>query len=197
MYMMKKPRFSMSLHAKTAMGLWKNRSVRTQVPMSRIRFVKKGGKNNAVIAKTNSQGTFYLAYYPAPEYYEHFDAARHKLRPLGPADQFPGAVGSLGVNKEKNRWEIMFLQSHFKVNKNGPINRPLATKYGGWRMQVMSELFREAREKKKSVSLHPQNRKKKQNRSRETTVLSIFKKIAQEKGFGVSKENGQYVATPL
>ncbi len=91
-------------------------------------------------------GRISLVVYPRPEHLEQFESSAKKLEPGGPADVYPGAIGSITVSI----WEpptlfVKHVQSHFKIGKGEHCIPPnLAREYAGWRKLALTELVRTA-----------------------------------------------------
>ncbi len=91
------------------------------------------------------------AFYPSPEHAKKFAEGITGVRPHGPAQFFPGAVGSLMVTdspRENGGLVVNYVQGHFRQEATGAISRGLASKYGGWRKRLLEHLFETAEEKK-------------------------------------------------
>lgn len=135
-------------------------------------------------------------YYPKPEHFKIFEKAAKNVFASGPADEFPGAVGTIEIEKPKPKtfpknlpwkkpWEINFMQSHFKQGKPPELTRSLATEYGGWRNRILDLIFKEAiKEKVPSVGMnffpimyHSETEE------RTNTQQQLFLDIARKNGF--------------
>lgn len=211
---MRKPPFKketpLSFRAKKALGLWDpilipEKNLRTRRFLTRKCFVKKNGENIGLIAKIDEPHITRWLYYPKIEHFENFDKAASNVQFAGPGTYFRGSVGSIYVGKiyiGKNTgdWVIKHIQSHFKTTIPGHmdtgVNRALATKYGGWRQKLLSEIFREAKTEKKKVLLgigrESAIKRKKQRRK---TQQDILEEIAEKEGFTMKKEGNFLVAS--
>ena len=159
------------------------------------------GKPKALIvnATDKSENLEHWVYYPKKEHLSEFRKSSLKVLYGGPANIFPGAVGSIEVIKDVwDLWEINYIQSHFKTQPGGPVTRSLATKYGGWSNRVLAEIFAEAAKEDKKVSI--QKRAFSQDPSMQTKARSemarrtIFKEAALKSGFLISEKGTKIIA---
>lgn len=212
----------LSLEAEVAAGLWRFKQVPEEIftglikkghkqegihpnislaKLTRKCFVKKEGRTIGLIATVDEphhQGhlTKWL-YYPIKEHLGNFDYATRFVHFGGPARYFKGSVGSIKVATEKGNWVIKHIQSHFKTTKHIAmgVNRALATKYGGWRHRLLSEIFKEAKRNKKRILLSIGKESAiKTKKERIKTQQRIFREVAEKEGFKVKKEGKYLVA---
>ncbi|MFH1246761.1 MAG: hypothetical protein V1644_00110 [Candidatus Micrarchaeota archaeon] len=87
-----------------------------------------------------------IAVYPRPEHLEQFDKSAEILKPGGPAEEFPGAIGSIYVSTTSRPvLSVNYVQSHFKIGSGKyQIPASLAREYAGWRKLALTELVRTA-----------------------------------------------------
>ncbi len=189
----------LSLSAQQASKLWKSgrQICISGMALIRKRVVTKAGKNIGLIAKTITSHDIQWIYYPRKEHFESFDRGVRELKRFGPGDCFRGSVGSISITKlEYNCWKIEHIQAHFKTAKDGPINRALATKYGGWRHRLLSEILKEAKREKKELLLWiPPGKASSRQKSKKAVYKKILKEAAEKEGFTVKKDRNFLVAS--
>jgi hypothetical protein len=120
------------------------------------RFPYRVTKDNKMLTVSNHfetaadlamQGEVAITVFPRLEHVEAFRKASKGARAFGPGRWNPDAVGTLEIRtSEKGPYELEFAQSHFVTKRPGDspritkrLDRPLATKYHGWRQRALRE----------------------------------------------------------
>jgi len=190
--------------AQEALKLWTHRRnvLIAGKTLARKQIVTKAGKGIGLIARVSNKDLLDRKivrwfYYPREEHFERFDMAASKRGVGGPSSHFRGAVGSIMITERNNRWTIDYIQGHFRTTKYGEVNRALATKYGGWRHRVLSEIFKEAKSNNKEVALwiEPKNAIR-DKKTRNAVQQNILKEVAKKEGFTVKQGRSYLVASP-
>lgn len=127
-----------------------------------------GGKPWLIAKRTEGGNAATIALYPAREHANAFAATLPEVRYGGPAELFPGAVGTLRyqVDLAKKTMTISYMQGNFKTGvirgtfgkKADGAKRPrwefgnhefvprsLATAYGGWQKRLLEHAFETAK----------------------------------------------------
>ncbi|MFH0713601.1 MAG: hypothetical protein V1722_03605 [Candidatus Micrarchaeota archaeon] len=107
--------------------------------------------------------------YPRPEDMKHFrnlaivedpEGREKGIHKGGPAERHRGSIGSIGVVKDVKTIPFATLthvQSHFVTGKTkGTLPRALATKYAGWRLLALQEVFKKAAKHNLSIVVEKQ-----------------------------------------
>jgi len=180
--------------------LWRNsgkaRVFETVVERHKIICDAKG-EPKGLIAKTSTEGSDHWAYYPKEEHVEAFAEAVKLLRKSGPAEIFPGSVGSIEVIKDFGIWQIKHMQAHFFVGRGSSVNRALATKYGGWRHRLLAEIFEEVKKTKRGVAYQKNqldSSSSSKERKSEMERRKIFKEVATKSGLTVKETDSTIIA---
>ena len=99
-----------------------------------------------------------LAYYPKPEHAAAFASSLAHLKPNGPADDFPGSVGTLkaliGEENGERRIQVVNLQGSFRERKTPELKKArLGWTYPNWRAHLLEPVFKIAAKEKLPVAL--------------------------------------------
>ncbi|HEV8289537.1 MAG TPA: hypothetical protein VGQ00_01125 [Candidatus Norongarragalinales archaeon] len=142
--------------------------------VSTMRVLEKG-----IIAGAKDLASFRLAYYPKNiDEARAFAAGALRVAGGGPAQAYPGAVGSLyGAEKNDHTYAIGYVQGHFLLQRTPELSRKIVTKHGGWRHHLLNHAFKLIQENKSISRI--------QLSMSQTTpeTMKIFKQVAAKHGF--------------
>lgn len=129
---------------RTALALWgEGRASNELHALERVREAGRGLIARAEERELKTRmfpDSFHLVYYPRPEHARQLAENQAYLVEHGPAEAFPGSVGSMHAVFGQGRLKILTLQGSFR-QKKPELPRALATKYGGWRQHLLHEAF--------------------------------------------------------
>lgn len=170
--------------------------------MQAVKDVKKNGVirgriaigfDKQILGRKVPEIRFNLVYYPKEEHIANFRIAQRNLRQAGPSAKFPGAVGSIrAVLRKKGpnvRLHIYDVQALYKVGGSRNVTHGIASKYWGWREELLKTLF-DYIEKEKVTHITYTDENPGEFSSREKSINNrqeAFTKLAEAQGFKVTK----------
>lgn len=139
-----------------------------------------------------------LVLYPRPEHANAFAKAMESTVGGGPSEYYPGAVGCLQYREIPGRQTLItFIQGAYRqkdAEGNDLVPRTLATKYGGWRENLLKHVFSRAEEQRiPKVTLNLERPKlfvvTAENLKGGARNVEKFTKEAQSRGYSVRLQN--------
>ncbi|MFH1106915.1 MAG: hypothetical protein V1787_03390 [Candidatus Micrarchaeota archaeon] len=155
-----------------------------------VRVTKRGNIMLAQYAESRYLGMPYIVAYPKPEDKRLFEEANSAIHPYGPAEDFPGSIGSLMTECEEKRDTVVFIQSHYKIGREGSLEREIHNKYAGprgWRYFAALSAIRRAHSNDREI-VFP-FRVLTRNRGLKSTLDTI----CEEHGYWMKKEGANFI----
>ncbi len=192
-------------NAENARRLWENKK---QITLShpfgfdfvlrrRKKIVDGVGKPKGIIAEYTVGEFSHLAYYPKPEHFDIFARAAENSKHGSFARVFPGSVGTAAtmIRKLDDKEHLILedIQGSFIQGKPKELTRSLATKYNGWRIRVLNEVFEDAEARHIPVALMQSGKYEAAMRSAEIRKR-IFIEFAEKKGYHIREHKGFTIA---